>query len=65
MYRVASKSKRSILTEYGAKPIDYRTQDFVEVIRQAEPQGLDAVFDGMAGDYFGRSYSLLRRGGNW
>ena len=56
-------SKHSILTEYGAIPIDYRTQDFVDVIRQEEPQGLDAVFDGMAGDYFGRSYSLLRRGG--
>ena len=63
MYGIASKSKHSILTEYGAIPIDYRTQDFVEVIRQEEPQGLDAVFDGMAGDYFGRSYSLLRRGG--
>ena len=63
MYGIASKSKHSILKEYGAIPIDYRTQDFVEVIRQAEPQGLDAVFDGMNGDYFGRGYSLLRRGG--
>ena len=63
MYGIASKSKHCILTEYGAVPIDYRTQDFVEVIRDAEPQGLDAVFDGMSGDYFGRSYSLLRRGG--
>ena len=63
MYGIASKSKHSLLTEYGAMPIDYRTQDFVEVIRQVEPQGLDAVFDGMGGDYFGRSYSLLRRGG--
>ncbi|HSB00145.1 MAG TPA: zinc-binding dehydrogenase, partial [Anaerolineales bacterium] len=43
--------------------IDYHTEDFVEVIRKAEPQGLDAVFDGMSGDYFGRGYALLRRGG--
>jgi NADPH:quinone reductase-like Zn-dependent oxidoreductase len=63
MYGIASKSKHCILTEYGAVPIDYRTQDFVEVIRDAEPQGLEAVFDGMSGDYFGRSYALLRRGG--
>ncbi len=63
MYGLASKSKHSILTEYGATPIDYRTQDFVQVIRQAEPEGLDAVFDGMGGDYFGRGYSLLRGGG--
>ncbi|HSK89490.1 MAG TPA: medium chain dehydrogenase/reductase family protein [Anaerolineales bacterium] len=63
MYGIASKSKHSILTEYGATPIDYHTQDFVEVIRAAEPEGLDVVFDGMAGDYFQRGYSLLRRGG--
>ncbi|HLE72633.1 MAG TPA: alcohol dehydrogenase catalytic domain-containing protein, partial [Anaerolineales bacterium] len=37
MYGIASKSKHNILTEYGATPIDYHTQDFVEVIRQAEP----------------------------
>jgi NADPH:quinone reductase-like Zn-dependent oxidoreductase len=63
MYGIASKSKHHILTEYGATPIDYHTQDFVEVIRQAEPDGLDAVFDGMGGDYFARGFSLLRRGG--
>jgi NADPH:quinone reductase-like Zn-dependent oxidoreductase len=63
MYGIASKSKHHILTEYGATPIDYHTQDFVEVIRQAEPAGLDAVFDGMGGDYFARGFSLLRRGG--
>ncbi|MFT3894197.1 MAG: medium chain dehydrogenase/reductase family protein [Anaerolineales bacterium] len=63
MYGIASKSKHHTLAEYGAIPIDYRTQDFIEVIHQAEPQGLDAVFDGMSGDYFKHSYSLLRRGG--
>jgi NADPH:quinone reductase-like Zn-dependent oxidoreductase len=64
MYGLASKSKHHILIEYGATPIDYRTQDFVEVIRQAEPDGLDAVFDGMTRlDYIRRGLSLLRRGG--
>ncbi len=63
MYGVASKSKHHILSQYGATPIDYRRQDFAEVIRKAEPEGLDMVFDGMGGDYFQRSYSLLRRGG--
>jgi NADPH:quinone reductase-like Zn-dependent oxidoreductase len=65
MYGIASKSKHHILTEYGATPIDYRTQDFVEVIRQAEPDGLDAVFDGMVWGYLNRGFSLLRRGGTW
>jgi NADPH:quinone reductase-like Zn-dependent oxidoreductase len=63
MYGIASKSKHHTLTEYGATPIDYHLQDFVEVIRQAEPDGLDAVFDGMGGDYLERGFSLLRRGG--
>jgi NADPH:quinone reductase-like Zn-dependent oxidoreductase len=65
MYGIASKSKHPILVEYGATPIDYHTQDFVEVLRQAEPGGLDAVFDGMGGDYLDRGFSLLRRGGKW
>jgi NADPH:quinone reductase-like Zn-dependent oxidoreductase len=65
MYGIASKSKHHILNEYGAIPIDYHTQDFVEVIQQAEPDGLDAVFDGMGGDYVGRGFSVLRRGGTY
>ena len=63
MYGLASKSKHSLLTQYGATPIDYHTQNFVEVIRQAEPDGLDAVFDGVGGDYVQRGLSILGRGG--
>jgi NADPH:quinone reductase-like Zn-dependent oxidoreductase len=64
MYGIASRNKHHILTEYGATPIDYHTQDFLEVIRQAEPDGLDAVLDGMMRlEYIKGSLSLLRRGG--
>lgn len=63
MYGLASTSKHHILESYGAKPIDYHTQDFVEVIRRFEPAGLDAVFDGVGGAYIRGSYPLLRRGG--
>ena len=63
MYGLASPEKHHILSEYGVIPIDYHTQDFVEVVREAEPDGLDAVFDGIGGDYFARGFSLLRRGG--
>jgi len=65
MYGLASASKHSILAEYGAIPIDYHSQDFVEVIRRMEPGGLAAVFDGMGGDYVRRGFPLLRRGGKW
>jgi NADPH:quinone reductase-like Zn-dependent oxidoreductase len=64
MYGLASQSKHHILSEYGATSIDYRTQDFAEVVRQVEPDGLDAVFDGMMRlDDIRRGLSLLRRGG--
>lgn len=65
MYGMASKSKHLTLEHYGAVPIDYHKQDFVEFIRQAEPQGLDAIFDGRAGDCMLRGLPLLRIGGVW
>jgi NADPH:quinone reductase-like Zn-dependent oxidoreductase len=63
MYGIASKSKHHILTEVGAIPIDYHTQDFVEVIRQAEPNGIDSVLNGMGEEYFEGGLAVLRRGG--
>ena len=63
MYGIASGSKSSILTKFGAIPIDYRKEDFVEVMQRAEPGGLDFIFDGMGGDYINRAFPLLRRGG--
>lgn len=63
MYGLASVGKHAILIEYGAAPIDYRTQDFVAVIRQAEPDGLNYVFNGMGEEYFERGLAVLQRGG--
>lgn len=65
MYGLASQSKHAVLAEYGATPIDYRTEDFVAAIRQREPDGLYAVFDGIGGDYLPRGLDLLKRGGVW
>jgi len=63
MYGLASPSKHKALVEYGAIPIDYHTQDFVAVIRDAEPEGLDFVFNGMAEEYLKPGMAVLRRGG--
>lgn len=63
MYGLASPGKFHILIEYGATPIDYHTQDFVEVLRQVEPEGIDYVFNGMDEAYFGRGLAVLKRGG--
>jgi NADPH:quinone reductase-like Zn-dependent oxidoreductase len=63
MYGLASSSKHDVLKKYGAIPIDYRKQDFVEMIRETEPDGLDYVFNGMADEYFKPCLAVLRRGG--
>ncbi|MFB0535027.1 MAG: medium chain dehydrogenase/reductase family protein [Anaerolineae bacterium] len=63
MYGLASPSKHNTLTEYGAIPIDYHPQDFVQALRQSEPGGLDFVFNGMGEEYFERGLAVLRRGG--
>jgi NADPH:quinone reductase-like Zn-dependent oxidoreductase len=63
MYGLASPSKHQTLIEYGATPIDYHTQDVVQVLRQAEPGGLDFVFNGMGEEYFEGGLAVLRRGG--
>ena len=63
MFGTASQNKHNILTDLGAIPIDYRAQDFVEVIHRAEPDGLDFVFEGMGGEHTDRALAVLRRGG--
>ncbi len=63
MYGVASQAKHEAVTRMGATPIDYRTEDYVEVLKRVEPEGIDFVFNGMAEDQFGRGLAVLRRGG--
>ena len=63
MVGLASPSKHNILNEYGAIPIDYHTQDFVQTLRQSEPGGLNFVFNGMGEEYLERGLAVLRRGG--
>lgn len=65
MYGTASQGKHTALLAYNVTPIDYKTQDFAQVMRQREPGGLDFVFDGMGGEYLRRGFNLLRRGGEW
>jgi len=63
MYGTASQSKHHILEQYGAQAIDYQREDFVDVIHQAEPNGLDFVFEGIGGEQGDRALSVLRHGG--
>jgi len=63
MFGTASKGKHSILSELGCVPIDYRREDFVRVVRQKRPGGVDAAFDPVGGSHLWRSFRSLRPGG--
>jgi NADPH:quinone reductase-like Zn-dependent oxidoreductase len=63
MYGTASPGKHDVLISFGVTPIDYHTQDFLEVISHTEPEGLDFVFDGIGGEQTNRGLAVLGKGG--
>jgi NADPH:quinone reductase-like Zn-dependent oxidoreductase len=64
MYGTASEYNHELVSGLGATPIDYRTEDFVERIRELTGDGVDVVFDPIGGArQLWRSYRTLRRGG--
>lgn len=63
MYGTASEGKHHIVRSLGGTPIDYRTQDFVQVISEHTDQGVDLVIDPIGGSHFARSFRTLRPGG--
>jgi len=64
MFGTASKPKHALVSSFGATPIDYRFEDFVERIRKLAPERLDVALDPIGGTNWYRSYSLLKRGGH-
>ena len=63
MFATASPSKREVIEKYGATPIDYRSEDFVQSVRELTGDGVDAVFDGIDIANFNRSFRTLRKEG--
>jgi NADPH:quinone reductase-like Zn-dependent oxidoreductase len=64
MYGTASEYNHELVSAFGATPIDYRTEDFVERIHSLTGDGVDVVFDpiGGAGQLW-RSYRALAKDG--
>jgi len=64
MYGTASQRNHGVVSGFGATPIDYRKEDFVERTRELTGDGVDVVFDpiGGAGQLW-RSHRALRKGG--
>lgn len=64
VYGTASAAKHTVVADFGATPIDYRSEDFEAFIRRdTQGQGVDIVFDTIGGANWARSYRCLKRGG--
>jgi NADPH:quinone reductase-like Zn-dependent oxidoreductase len=64
MYGTASKCNHELVSDLGATPIDYHTEDFVERIRELTGDGVDAVIDPVGGaKHLWRSYQALCQDG--
>src|SRR5215813_4494767 len=63
MYGTCSSRGAAAVSDLGAMPIDYQTQDFVREIHRLTGEGFDVVFDGIGGTHIWRSRKALRRGG--
>ncbi|MCW9717850.1 NAD(P)H-quinone oxidoreductase [Avibacterium sp. 21-599] len=58
---VGNTEKCTIVEQYGAVAINYKTQDFAEVIKQAG--GVDAILDVVGASYFQRNLDCLKQNG--
>jgi NADPH2:quinone reductase len=64
MYGTASEYNHQLVSDLGATPIDYRTEDFVERVRTLTGGGVDVVFDPIGGArQLWRSSRAVRKGG--
>ncbi len=61
----ASRNKHDRLRQLGAEPIDYRTEDFVEVVKRGtDGHGADVVLDIMGAVYLERNLDVLATEGH-
>ncbi len=65
MFGTASSAKHSIVSSFGAIPIDYRKEDFVDILLVQAPDGIDAVFDSIGGQNYERSLQTLSKTGRF
>lgn len=64
IYGTASKAKHGLAARFGATPIDYRTEDFVERIASLTAgAGVDAAFDPMGSAHLTRTVKAVRKHG--
>lgn len=63
IFGTASQQNHEFVSDLGAIPIDYKSNDFVECIEYLTENGVDVVFDPIGGKNFNRSLKALKYGG--
>lgn len=63
VYGTASAEDRGAVERLGAVPIDYRTEDFLDRVRELTGDGVDIALDQFGGMVSLRSFRALRPGG--
>lgn len=63
MYGTCSSRSASAVTDMGATPIDYQSEDYVAAIHRLTADGVDVVFDSLGGREIWRARKALRPGG--
>ena len=61
-FRTASQGKHELVESLGGIPIDYKSEDFVEVVNREG--GADMVVDHIGGSHLARSFKCLCPEGN-
>ena len=63
MVSTASADKLEFIESFGAKAVDYRSQNYEKELREAAGKGFDAAFDATNQTSFNQSFKLLKKGG--
>jgi len=64
VYTTASREKHDYVKSLGADvAIDYKVEDFVEKMRELEPDGVNAVYDCVGGEALEKSFDIVKEGG--
>jgi NADPH:quinone reductase len=63
MYGTCSSRSAPAVSDLGAIPIDYQSQDYVQEIHRLTSDGVDVVFDPVGGAHLWQSRKALRPGG--
>jgi len=63
VYGAASAARHDYVRSLGAIPIESRSKPVDVALHEVLPEGVDAAFDGLGGDYLGQCVRATKRGG--